>query len=391
MCCDVSDKLKCVHLIWEAFVSFGGSVVNGAAINSAVNSAEKKAPGKGNVVTQFALAWSRLSFILCQSFSVLVFTLSLLLIFPALANSAEFATLDEFKALGERFDHLTTGYALTGEHGQLDCGECHIGGVFEALPRECEACHDNVIATGMPSMHVETSAPCDTCHTTSGFISTAVMDHSIVTGACSSCHDGISATGKSALHVATTNLCEACHTTNIWAPVRFFDHEHSIGSCVTCHNNTIEEGKPANHLPTTDACEACHSYSRVPEWDSEGAAVDHAEVSGRCSACHDCAVLPNSCKPPSPPHPVTNEECNACHTPGVPFADAQSPPPSTSLNLNWIQGGEGSHSEVPPGSCSSCHNDVIERGKHSGHCPTSQECDSCHSSLIQWKSANKGC
>ena len=124
------------------------------------------------------------------------------------ANStAEIATLDEFEALGERFDHLTTGYALIGEHSQLDCGECHIGGVFEALPRECEACHDNVIASGKPSMHVETTAPCDTCHTPSGFVTTAVMDHSIISGTCISCHDGIAAAGRPANHIATNDVC----------------------------------------------------------------------------------------------------------------------------------------------------------------------------------------
>lgn len=241
--------------------------------------------------------------------------------FPAVSIAAEdFATLDEFKALGERFDHLTTGYALTGEHNQLDCGECHIGGVFEALPRECEACHDNVIATGMPSLHVETSAPCDTCHTTSGFVSTASMDHSIVNGGCSSCHDGISATGKSPNHVATTSLCDACHTTNIWSPVRFFDHEQSVGSCVTCHNNVIEAGKPATHMPTTDACVACHSYSATPPWDSEGSAVDHAQVLGRCSYCHDNVIAIG--KESDPDHPVTNQECNACHTAGGNWTDA---------------------------------------------------------------------
>ena len=242
------------------------------------------------------------------------------LLFP-MRSYSEIATLDEFNALGEKFDHLTTGFALTGEHSKLDCGECHIGGVFEALPRVCEACHDNVIANGMPSTHVETSAPCDSCHSTTGFLASAEMDHSIQSGACAQCHDGISATGKSASHVATTALCEACHTTNIWSPVRFFDHLQSVGSCVTCHNNTVEAGKSAMHLSTTDSCDACHSYSRQPAWTSEWLDIDHGEVLGRCSSCHICTIVPSrSCKNPTT-HPVTNEECNACHSPGAEFRD----------------------------------------------------------------------
>lgn len=297
--------------------------MKGAVANVMVGATNNvtKIPGNTKAVSHFTLICCPSGFVVNNRLFFSITALLLCLIIPAVASSEEFATLDEFKALGEKFDHLTTGYALTGEHGQLDCGECHIGGVFETLPRECEACHDNVIATGIPSVHVETTAPCDTCHTTSGFISTAVMDHSTVTGSCASCHDSVAATGKSPNHVATTNVCEACHTTNIWAPVRRFDHAHSIGSCVSCHNNTIEAGKPADHMQTTDACEACHSYARVPPWDSEGSAVDHAEVLGRCSFCHDGVITIGK----DADHLVTTEECNACHTPSIPFDQTQPP------------------------------------------------------------------
>jgi hypothetical protein len=39
------------------------------------------------------------------------------------------------------FDHLVTGFPLSGEHSLIDCEACHIGGVFEVLPTQCEACH----------------------------------------------------------------------------------------------------------------------------------------------------------------------------------------------------------------------------------------------------------
>jgi hypothetical protein len=307
---------------------------------------------------------------------ILIFGFFVSFTYPA---NAEIATLDEFKALGEKFDHLTTGFALTGEHEQLECGECHIGGVFEALPRECESCHDNVIATGMPLTHVETTAPCDTCHTTSGFVSAAVMDHSTVTGSCVSCHNGISATGKSADHVATTDLCEACHTTNFWQHLKVFDHEQVIGSCVTCHNNVVESGKPATHLPTTNVCDACHLYSMGPAWPTF--TVDHAEVLGRCSFCHDCSVLPNSCKGPT--HVVTSEECNACHTAGGVWADAQTQPQPQPTSLQHIKSME---------SCSSCHaKSGSARGKSAGHCVTNEECDACHAGTFDWGLTTRGC
>ena len=251
-----------------------------------------------------------------EPISVGVRSILFLLLFLPFSSSAEFATLDEFQALGEKFDHLTTGYALTGEHSLLDCGECHIEGVFEALPKKCEDCHDNVIAAGMPSNHVETSAPCDTCHTTAGFIATAEMDHSIISGACVSCHDGVSETGKTADHLATSNLCEACHSTNIWTVVRTFDHLQSLGSCVSCHNNVVESGKTADHMPATNTCDACHLHSTG--WQTV-LLVDHGEVTGRCSFCHNGVIAPGK----DADHEPTTEECNICHN-TTQFAPEQS-------------------------------------------------------------------
>ena len=339
-----------------------------------------------------------------RAFSYYLMFLVLLFSFPIFV-SAEVATLDEFKALGEKFDHLTTGYALTGEHGQLECGECHIGGVFEALPRECEACHDNVIASGMTSTHVETTAPCDTCHTTAGFVSAAVMDHSIITGSCSSCHDGVASTGKSANHVATTNLCEACHTTNLWSPVRAFDHEQSVGSCVTCHNNVITTGKSAMHMPTTNTCGACHLYSMGPAWPAF--TVDHAEVLGRCSFCHDGTIAIGK----DADHEVTTEECNACHTPGGLWTNVTTA--SLQLSNDLLKNTQSKpvnafhskttdncaschadavsysvvsvdHAEVIP-PCMGCHDGTIASGKGSAHLVTGEDCGSCHSpNIANW-------
>lgn len=214
----------------------------------------------------------------------------------------EVSTLDEFKAFGEKFDHLTTGFALTGEHRQLDCGECHIGGVFETLPRECDACHDNVIAAGKNSNHIQTTQPCDVCHNTGAFLVTAIMDHSIIEGNCASCHDGISATGKGPTHIGSTDACEACHTVNFWIPAIAVDHDQVLGSCITCHNGVIATGKTPNHISSTNSCEACH-FATGDAW-LPVLQVDHAHVIGVCSSCH---TLPQG-------HIPIQQECNACHS-----------------------------------------------------------------------------
>ncbi|MEZ5557949.1 MAG: hypothetical protein R3E86_05305 [Pseudomonadales bacterium] len=44
------------------------------------------------------------------------------------------------------------------------------------------------------------------------------VDHSEVLGSCSSCHDGVTATGKPADHPNTTAECDNCHSTSGWLP-----------------------------------------------------------------------------------------------------------------------------------------------------------------------------
>ncbi|NOZ54722.1 MAG: hypothetical protein GXP08_16565 [Gammaproteobacteria bacterium] len=289
--------------------------------------------------------------------------------FP-LSASAEIATLDEFKKLGEKFDHLTTGFALTGDHSLLECGECHIGGVFEALPRRCNACHDNVIAAGMPDVHVETTAPCDTCHTTSGFIATAIMDHGIINGACSSCHDGISATGKFVGHIGTTDLCESCHSSNIWSPVIDVNHGEVFGSCVTCHDGVTASGKNASHIPTADVCEACHDLSLLGKvWEPVAAEnVNHNFVIGSCSFCHDGTIATGK----GPGHIQTLAECSACH----------SPPPT---GTGWTAQAVDHEQFVATGKpCFDCHNGVDASGKNANHIESSNRCEACHSAGTVW-------
>ncbi|MGD8558867.1 MAG: hypothetical protein PVH04_04350 [Gammaproteobacteria bacterium] len=322
---------------------------------------------------------------------------------------AEVAALDEFKALGEEFDHLTTGFALTGEHSLLECGECHIGGVFEALPRECDVCHDNVIAAGMPANHIETTQPCDTCHTTQGFLATAVMDHSLISGVCASCHDGASATGQPPSHITTTSLCDACHSVNIWAPVpgANVNHEHTLGDCVSCHNGIDARGKSVTHIASTDICNSCHLATSGPNWPVDPY-VDHAHVLGACSSCHD--------KPAD--HIPTQLECNACHvTAPDPWTDA-------AFNHDTVQGQSCAQSGCHDGAssaqgapndtihanstdvcgschtaggnfaspvnvdhsqvilpCQTCHDGVTATGKDADHIETTEDCGNCHNTM----------
>ena len=58
------------------------------------------------------------------------------------------------------FDHLATGYALSGAHLGAPCESCHVRGVFKGTPRACEGCHSTgtrVSASAMPPSHPPTT------------------------------------------------------------------------------------------------------------------------------------------------------------------------------------------------------------------------------------------
>src|SRR5207244_10727031 len=97
------------------------------------------------------------------------------------------------------FDHLTTGFELTGQHRDLPCESCHVNAMFQGTPKACGACH------GIGSL--------------------------------------VRATAKPANHILATDQCDACHTPIAWNPAVNFDHTQARGSCSTCHNGTMAQGK----------------------------------------------------------------------------------------------------------------------------------------------------
>ena len=81
---------------------------------------------------------------------------------------------------GRNFDHLTTGFELTGAHRLQACESCHVDAVFAGTPRVCAACHaqgSRIGATPKPSTHVASTDVCGACHTTSAWIPASRFDH----------------------------------------------------------------------------------------------------------------------------------------------------------------------------------------------------------------------
>ena len=122
---------------------------------------------------------------------------------------------------GAEFDHVTTGYELTGAHRLQACESCHVDAVFQGTPRDCAACHSHgsrIGATPKSSDHILSSERCDACHTTSAWTPVTRFDHDQTRGSCSSCHDGVHAPGKPPGHIATTMDCGTCHGSAAWSP-----------------------------------------------------------------------------------------------------------------------------------------------------------------------------
>ena len=208
------------------------------------------------------------------------------------------------------FDHLNTGFPLTGAHAQQPCETCHARGVFKGTPRQCELCHtqgSRLASTAKPTKHVQTSQPCNQCHTSTVTWTGARYRHTgVVPGSCATCHNGSTATGKPARHVQTTASCDTCHRTSAWIPASFNHATVTPGSCATCHNGSTATGKPGGHVQTTASCDICH---RTTAWIP--ATFSHTSVApGSCATCHNGSTATGK----SGTHFITSRSCDACHT-----------------------------------------------------------------------------
>jgi hypothetical protein len=268
------------------------------------------------------------------------------------------------------FNHLGTGFPLTGAHAQADCQTCHARGVFKGTARQCQVCHaqgSRLASTAKPNNHVQTTQPCDQCHTNTVTWSGARFRHiGMVPGNCASCHNGSTATGKPGNHVQTTASCDTCHRTTAWIPATFSHTNVSPGSCATCHNGSTATGKPGNHVQTTASCDACH---RTTAWIP--ATFSHANVTpGSCLTCHNGSTATG--KPGT--HFVTTRSCDACHTTTswttVRYTHT-SPSFSTHNSGVTCRGCHAGNNEVIAwkfgaysGSCAGCHAGDYKTGPH---------------------------
>jgi hypothetical protein len=301
-----------------------------------------------------------------------------------------------------QFDHLTTGFELTGRHRDLQCEECHADAVFKSTPRECSACHGigtRIRATAKSANHILSTEACDSCHATVAWIPAVNFDHAQTHGSCSTCHNNVQAQGKPPSHISTNLECDVCHSTISWSGA-VFNHDGISGGCAQCHNGVTATGMPNNHIPTGGApCESCHSSTNFSTF--AGTAMNHTAVAAMpCANCHEAGktfVGVTIATRPPPPHPATGD-CGTCHSSTSTFGGLSQLPPNhipTSQPCSQCHSNQAdfsiftmSHQGITSG-CANCHGAGLSfvnmapptlKEIPSNHIPSgSTPCESCHS------------
>lgn len=324
------------------------------------------------------------------------------------------------------FDHLKTGFALTGTHTAQRCESCHQLGVFKGTPRDCASCHtagsrlarSNVVR---PDKHIPTQSACDSCHNTQAFSGAKFNHLGVPVGGCVTCHAAGLAPGKPAGHLVTSASCDTCHRTSAWRPAAAFNHVGvAAGTCATCHGVTAK-GKTALHIPTTvptamPSCDTCHRGG----FTAFAPAKFHASVtvSASCASCHTGGFTRAVGKPNTPVH-ANATVCESCHKTTATWAGAKVD--HSGFNSATVCAGchDGktatgkatahvpvgvtnclschataawrpsfwNHTQVTPlPACSTCHSGQYPPavGKSASHLLTSAACDTCHKSTVSW-------
>jgi Cytochrome c3/Cytochrome c7 and related cytochrome c len=216
-----------------------------------------------------------------------------------------------------KFDHSTTGFALTNSHTvpPRACADCHVNNNYSltsantacvschlndynnattpinhiqvGFPTTCQLCHDTTVwtngtfnhsTTSFPLTGAHTTVPCANCHVNNNY-TTLPTD-------CYGCHKADYQATTNPIHSAAptvfTTTCTTCHTTTAWTGATFnhtwfsINHGNANGVCATCHTN------PNDY--TVFQCTGCHTQSQTDP--------RHAGISGyvynsvNCYQCH---------------------------------------------------------------------------------------------------------
>jgi hypothetical protein len=289
------------------------------------------------------------------------------------------------------------------------CTNCHTGTITTNSASGVPPYGKAYMQTATGTVHVTTTASCETCHTqaTTANYTTflgAIYTHPAgVAGTCSNCHNGTNAKGKPATHLTTALQCDTagCHTATTTSNYTTFlggtVHPGSTvaaGTCGTlggCHSATVAPGlgvaalgmptapahPPIGAVTQCDSASGCHSSAAsggYVRWSGTMYHPSGLSTAGTCgqAGCHDGSSLTYNAQGIAsfPGHlPVTGAGCDSCHS-------------NTTNFTTWL-GAAFVHSSAQNGTCLTCHNGTAALGTPAQHIPAAgQQCDVCHTGLI---------
>ncbi|HUM06778.1 MAG TPA: cytochrome c3 family protein [Terriglobales bacterium] len=188
-----------------------------------------------------------------------------------------------------KFDHSTTGWALTGSHTvpPRACTDCHVGNNYKLTQTACVTCHLNDFNNTTSPNHVSAGFPqtCEVCHDTVKWTD-ATFDHS---------KTGFPLTGS---HTVPPRVCADCHVNNNYTTLPT--------ACYGCHKTDYQNATNPNHIaagfPTT--CETCHDTIKWADgkFNHTWFPMNHGGANGVCTTCH------------TNPNDFTVFTCTNCHT-----------------------------------------------------------------------------
>lgn len=298
----------------------------------------------------------------------------------------------------DNFDHLLTGYKLEGQHGKIDCRDCHKADfisdpeirkrekTFLGMEEACLNCHVDY--------HQETlGTSCTDCHGFDDFKTLVGFDHNKTnyplkgaheTVDCIKCHKVSVRAGKEFQQFANLKFgeCLDCHKD---------EHDGKFGrNCTDCHSiNSWQKIKMSNRfdhnltdyplegLHKTVSCSECHV----------GGDYKRDLAFGQCLDCHDDYHEDDFLRADQ-----SKPDCKECHSLEQPFY-------YSSFSLEEHQEGdyplEGAHLATPcfachkpnederwnfkfnSNNCVECHSDIHQGFIDSAYYPE-QDCKACH-------------
>ena len=283
----------------------------------------------------------------------------------AVANCANCHTTVTFTTA--KFDHSTTGFALTGMHVSptpTPCASCHVSNNYTLNSTACYGCHlaawqSTTTLGGTVPNHITAGFPtdCSLCHSTANW-TTSTFNHSTTTFPLTGAH--------------TTVACASCHANGNYSGTLPTD-------CYSCHvaqwqSTTTLGGSVPNHItsgyPTT--CASCHTTTSwlgaVFNHNTTGFPLTGAHITVACTLCHTSSAVPPT-------------DCYSCHT-----AQWQSTATMGGTVPNHLAA-DASAAGIIPTACATCHTTTNWLGAtftHSwwniNHGNSGGVCATCHTS-----------